>query len=144
MEDCKNSMEEIPATMTERSTVLVVDDDSRFLRALGRLVRSIGFDAHIFERPKQLLDYPIPKNNTCLLLDVDMPEMNGVELYEMLAIAGRAPPLIMMTGRDDLHTRQLLRRTKAVAVLSKPFDQTLLLQAISRALASNRSREGQN
>ena len=137
-------MKEIPATVNERSTVLVVDDDSRFLSALGRLVRSVGFDAQTFERPTQLLEYPIPKNNTCLLLDVHMPEMNGVELYEMLAIAGRAPPLIMMTGRDDLHTRQLLRRTKAVAVLSKPFDPALLLQAISRALALDRSREVQN
>ena len=130
--------------MKERTTVLVVDDDASFLRALGRLVRAVGFDAQTFERPTLLLRFPMPKSNACLLLDVHMPELNGVELCEMLAGAGKALPVIMMTGRNDHHTQQLLRRTNAVAVLSKPFDQAVLLEAISLALGSQRRPDGPN
>jgi FixJ family two-component response regulator len=137
-------MKESPTSVKELGTVLVVDDDSSFLRAVGRLVRSIGFDAQTFERPALLLKVPMPKSNACLLLDVHMPELNGVELYEMLAAAGQALPVIMMTGRNDPATRQLLRRTNAVAVLSKPFDQAVLVEAISLALASELGHDGQN
>lgn len=76
--------------------------------------------------------------NVCLLLDVHMPEMNGVQLYEMLAVARHDLPVIMMTGRNDAQTRHLLQRVSAVAVLIKPFDDSLLLDAIFRALALSR------
>jgi len=123
----------------ECRTVLVVDDDSRLLRSLARLIRSAGVSALTFERPAHLLASEVPKTNVCLLLDVHMPEMNGVQLYEMLAIARHDLPVIMMTGRDDAQTRNLLQRVSAVAVLIKPFDESLLLDAIFRALASSRN-----
>src|SRR5258708_5299847 len=78
----------------------------------------------------------------CLLLDVHMPEMNGVQLYEMLAVARHTLPVIMMTGRDDAPTRHLLQRMSPVAVLIKPFDESLLLDAIFRALALARTFGG--
>jgi len=119
----------------ERPTVFVVDDDSSILRALGRLIRSTGFEAKTFDRPGRLLSAEIPKSNACLLLDVYLPGMNGVELYEALAASGRGLPVIMITGRDDPQTRDLVQRVHAVAVLLKPFDEDVLLDAISRALA---------
>jgi FixJ family two-component response regulator len=125
----------------EPRTVLVVDDDSRLLRSIARLIRSAGVNALTFERPAHLLASEMPETNFCLLLDVHMPEMNGVQLYEMLAIARHDLPVIMMTGRDDAQTRHLLQRVSAVAVLIKPFDESLLLDAIFRALAL--SRDGQ-
>ena len=64
----------------ESLTVLVVDDDSRLLRSLARLLRSAGVNALTFERPAHLLESNVPKTNVCLLLDVHMPEMNGVQL----------------------------------------------------------------
>jgi two-component system response regulator FixJ len=127
----------------EPCTVLVVDDDSRLLRALGRLIRSAGVDALTFDRPAHLLASEVPKTNACLLLDVHMPEMNGVQLYEMLAAARHDLPVIMMTGRDDAQTRHLLDRVSAVAVLIKPFDEALLLDAIFRALALSGTVGGQ-
>jgi two-component system, LuxR family, response regulator FixJ len=69
------------------------------------------------------------------VLDVYLPEMNGVELYEKLAATGRGLPVIMISGRNDAQTQHLLQRVNAVAVLPKPFDENLLLDAISRALA---------
>ena len=119
----------------ESRTVLVVDDDSRLLRAIARLIRSAGVKALIFDRPAHLLASEVPKTNVCLLLDVHLPEMNGVQLYEMLAIGQRDLPVIMMTGRDDAQTRHLLQRVSPVAVLIKPFDEAVLFDAIFRALA---------
>jgi len=119
----------------ESRTVLVVDDDSRLLRAIARLIRSAGVKVLTFDRPVHLLASEVPKTNVCLLLDVHLPEMNGVQLYEMLAIAQRDLPVIMMTGRDDAQTRHLLQRVSPVAILIKPFDEALLFDAIFRALA---------
>jgi two-component system, LuxR family, response regulator FixJ len=127
----------------ECGTVLVVDDDSGLLRALGRLIRSTGLNALTFERPTLLLVSEVPETNACLLLDVHMPEINGVQLYEMLAVARHDLPVIMMTGRDDAQTRHLLDRVSAVAVLIKPFDEALLLDAIFRALALSGTFGGQ-
>ena len=123
----------------EPRTVLVVDDDSRLLRSFARLIRSAGVNALTFDRPAHLLASEVPETNACLLLDVHMPEMNGVQLYEMLAVTRHDLPVIMMTGRDDTQTRHLLQRVSAVAVLIKPFDESLLLDAISRALALSRN-----
>ena len=134
----------MPIQMKERTqskesrTVLVVDDDSRFLRALGRLIRSAGVNALTFDRPTHLLASEVPKTNVCLLLDVHLPEMNGVQLYEMLTVARHDLPVIMMTGCDDSHTRHLLQRVNAVAILIKPFDEAVLFDAIFRALALSR------
>jgi two-component system response regulator FixJ len=125
----------------ERRTVLVVDDDSRLLRALATLIRSAGVNALTFERPAHLLAAEVPKTDVCLLLDVHMPEMSGVQLYETLTAGRPALPLIMMTGRDDAQTRHLLRRVSTVAVLNKPFDEALLFDAIFRALALSRESD---
>jgi FixJ family two-component response regulator len=117
-------------------TVLVVDDDPSMLRALGRLIRSAGFDVRTFDRPTALLAAEIPPSGACLLLDVHMPEMNGIELYEALVGTGHKLPVIMITGQDDAQTRRLLQYIEAVAVLSKPVEEALLLDAISSALGS--------
>ena len=127
----------------EPRTILVVDDDSRLLRSLARLIRSADVNALTFERPAHLLASEVPKTNACLLLDVHLPEMNGVQLYEKLAVARHDLPVIMMTGRDDPQTRHLLERVSAIAVLIKPFDESLLLDAIFRALALSRRFGGQ-
>ena len=125
-------------TQNKERTVLVVDDDSRLLRALATLIRAAGVNALTFERPAHLLAAEVPATDVCLLLDVHMPEMNGVQLYETLAAARPDLPVIMMTGRDDAQTRHLLQRVSSVAVLNKPFDEALLFDAIFRALAVSR------
>ena len=119
----------------KRPTVLVVDDDAPVLRALGRLLRAASFEARTFARPKLLLAAELPSADGCLLLDIGLPEMDGLELHERLLGAGCRLPVILMTGRDDASTRRLLQQTKAVAVLSKPFEAARLLDAIAHALA---------
>jgi len=123
-------------TKKRRPIVLVVDDDPSLLRSIARLIRTAGFEVRTFERPRLLLASEVPATNACLVLDVYLPEMNGVELFTALAVSGRALPVIMITGQSDLRTQKLLEPINAVAVLSKPFDGDLLLEAVGRALAS--------
>jgi FixJ family two-component response regulator len=117
------------------SEVLIVDDDSSILRALARLLRVSGFKTQIFDRPSALLASHIPTSNACMVLDLYLPEMSGIELYRRLKAAGRALPTVMITGTTDSRTRRMLNEIDPVAVLIKPFDESFLLEAISKALA---------
>ena len=117
-----------------RGTVLVVDDDVSMLRAIARLLRADGFNVLTFDRPALLLAADIPKSNACLVLDVNLPEMDGVALYHALVAAGYRLPVVMITGRNDTKTRRLIEGVEAVGVLFKPFEDTALLEVISLAL----------
>jgi two-component system response regulator FixJ len=128
----------INTTVTEkRFTVMIVEDDPSVLRSLGRLVQSAGFAVRTFASPGAFLDSEIPKVNACLVVDVNLPEMNGVELCELLATSGRSLPAILITGQTDSATNRLVSRAAVVAVLHKPFAAALLLKAISTALAKS-------
>ena len=116
-----------------RRTVIVVDDDPSVLSAMARLVRACGFDVLTFDRPGLLLAADIPKSDACLVLDVNLPEMDGVELYEALAAAGCRLPVVMITGRNDAQTRRLVDRLSVVDLLFKPFDDDAFLEVVSRA-----------
>jgi FixJ family two-component response regulator len=116
----------------------VVEDDLSVLRALRRLMLSAGFQVMAFDRPRAVLDSELPKNDACLVIDVHLPEMNGVQLCETLAAAGCQLPVIMITGHIDQATRELVRRAKAVALLFKPFTRDSLLEAIAAALAAGK------
>jgi two-component system response regulator FixJ len=105
---------------------------------LGRLVRSAGFVVRTFESPGELLHSDIPKTEACLVVDVNLPEMNGVELCDVLAATGRSLPAILITAQtDDPQTNCLIRGAKAVAILHKPFAAALLFNAISVAFSKS-------
>ncbi len=123
-------------TKKGRPTVLVIDDDASVLKALARLIRSAGYEVRTFDRPSALLAGELPATNACMVVDVNLPEMNGAELCETLARSGRDLPVIFITGRSDPATQAIIERVTAIAVLFKPFNESLLLPAISRALES--------
>jgi FixJ family two-component response regulator len=116
-------------------TVLVVDDDPSVLRSLKRLASASGFHVKTFGKPSELLASETPRKNACMVVDIDLPEMNGIEMCEILKRSGRGLPAILITGRTDTRTRSLCAQSDAVAVLYKPFDEEPLLDAIGRALA---------
>jgi FixJ family two-component response regulator len=123
------------------ATVLVVDDDPSVLRSLKRLLSASGFHVKTFGSPSELLASDTPKTNACMVVDIDLPEMTGINLCEILTGSGRGLPSILITGRTDAKTRSLAAQAKAVAVLFKPFEEEPLLDAIARALAlSSRDR----
>jgi FixJ family two-component response regulator len=118
-----------------KPAVILVEDDPSVLRALRRLMVSFGLEVLAFTRPSELQAITIPASNTCLVFDVHLPEMTGVELYEKLSAAGCRLPVIMITGHADDSTRLMISRINAVAVLVKPFGRDMLLAAITKALA---------
>jgi two-component system, LuxR family, response regulator FixJ len=123
----------------EIQTVLVVEDDPPVLRALDRLLRAAGFEVRTFATPGALLGSKIPSTRACLIVDINLPEMNGVELCELLAATDRALPVILMTGKiDDPQTHRLIQRGNAIAVLYKPFSAELFFSAIAAAFLSIR------
>ena len=87
-----------------------------------------------FGSAEEFLTSEIPAGDACLLLDVYMPTMNGIELCRKLTELGRCIPTILISGRDDTQTRKMIRDAHPIASLLKPFDEKTLLRAIRKAL----------
>jgi FixJ family two-component response regulator len=117
-----------------KTTVIVIDDDVSVCRALKTLLRISGYNVLIFQTAEIMLASKFPNGETCLLSDIYLPGMNGIELCRLLA--NREPPLptILMSGRDDENTRRLMREAKPIACLFKPFSEGDLLHAIRKAM----------
>jgi len=114
--------------------IIVIDDDLSILRALQRLVSGAGFEVRTFDRPSALLKSDLPKTGACLIVDIDLPEMNGVELCATLATSGCKLPVILITAHTDDETRRLADGANPVALLIKPFGRELLVNSIQSAL----------
>jgi FixJ family two-component response regulator len=124
---------------TIKPALILVEDDPSVLRALRRLILSAGFRVIAFDTPRAVLDSDLPKSDACLLVDLQLPQIGGVQLCEALAAAGCRLPVILMTGHLDQATGDLVQRAKAAALLFKPFSRDSLLKAISQALATGKS-----
>lgn len=111
--------------------ILVVDDDESVCRALARLLRSYGYEVTTFGSAAGLLAAGPPADTLCLVTDVRMPDMGGVELCEQLHASGRAVPTVFITahGMEDLRSLVL----HGAPVLQKPVDAERLIQAIETA-----------
>ena len=119
------------------ATVIVVDDDASIRRALRRQLQILGFSVLDFQSAEEFLVSEFPTGDACLMLDVYMPGMNGIDLCRKMASSGRNLPTILISGRDDEQTRQMIRKAKPIASLLKPFDENQLLSAIRKALRSS-------
>ena len=117
-----------------KPTIIAVDDDPSILRALRRLLSGAGFEVRTFDRPSALLKSDLPKAGACLIVDIDLPEMNGVELCATLATSGCKLPVILITAHTDDETRRLADDAHPVALLIKPFGRELLMDSINSAL----------
>ncbi len=118
-----------------KATVLVIDDDSSLLRALCRLLRAVDFDVLIFDSAEALLAATVPAGKVCLLLDIYLPGMSGIDLCKTLAASGRSLPIVLMSARDDEFTQGQAHEAGVIGTLYKPFDEDALLNTIARALA---------
>jgi FixJ family two-component response regulator len=116
----------MPGTQGER--VLVVDDDASVCRALARLLRSFGFEVMTFASAAELLASGPPPDACCLVADVRMPEMGGIELREHLRAIGKDLPTVFMTahGLEGVRSRVL----EGAPVLQKPLEAEALVEAI--------------
>lgn len=130
--------------MTSRKPiVIVIDDDPSILRALRRLISGAGFEVQTFDRPSALLQSDLPTAEACLLVDINLPEMNGVELCAALASSGCRLPVILITAHTDEKTRALASSAHPIALLIKPFGRNLLVNSIETALQTERCPQSQ-
>jgi FixJ family two-component response regulator len=113
--------------------VLIVDDDESFRRALARAIRLAGFEVKAFQSVEALLAQGVPERDACLVLDVDLPGIGGIEFRRALTEAGRDLPTIFVTALEPAEVSESLAALAPVEVLYKPFDKEALLEAIGRA-----------
>src|ERR1700686_5092101 len=126
------------------STVLVIDEDPDLGASVGRLLRSLGQDAHLFASISDFLKSDPPDGPTCLVLDVRLPGQSGLELQRELAAANRELPIIFITGPGDIPMSGQAIKGGAIEFLTKPFRDQELLDAIQLGLSRDRAwRENQ-
>src|SRR6266702_4754250 len=123
--------------MPVASLVSVVEDDQFFRQSMRRLMRSLGYDVAAFPSAGDFLASPRLAETACLIADVNMPGMTGIELYEHLVEAGYAIPTILVTAYpDDLDQARALN-DGFVCYLRKPFDERHLIRCLRAALQSD-------
>jgi FixJ family two-component response regulator len=113
--------------------IAIVDDDASVCEALESLLKSIGFETASFISARSFLDSPQFPNVSCLVLDVSMPKMDGLELQRHLASTSPIP-IIFITAHRDEKTRERALRAGAISFLNKPFSDEALIASLHTAL----------
>lgn len=122
--------------------IYVVDDDESVRRALSTLLRTIGYRTVAFASPTEFLSKYDPDRPSCLLLDVHMPGMSGLEVQQRLIRSGSMLPVIFMSGHGDVPMAVQAMKNGAVGFLEKPFSNEELLDLIRPALQVGTSTDG--
>jgi FixJ family two-component response regulator len=117
--------------------VFIVDDDRRIREALTELLSSVDMHAVAFGSAAEYMAYPKPDLPACLVLDVELPDINGLDFQSRIA-QGDHPPIVFITGRGDIPSSVRAMKAGAVDFLAKPLKEADLMRAINTALAQNR------
>ena len=121
--------------MNDVPIIAIVDDDASVRRALLRVVESAGYKGETFASAREFLAWLPNGQAACLVLDVQMDELSGFDLYDRLKV-----PIVFITGHDDAATLARLEASRAAGHLRKPFDRATVLNTIHRALGAFRAR----
>jgi FixJ family two-component response regulator len=116
------------------AVISIVDDDPSMREAMSGLVRSLGFDAVTFSSAEDFLQSDQIDGTSCLITDVQMPGVSGVELQSRLISRGRPVPIIFVTASPERRIEAQVRSAGAVGFLSKPFDDETLIECLDQAL----------
>ena len=135
--DCTNGANIDASVNAQDAIVFVVDDDRRICEALSALLSSFDLHAVTFGSAAEYLAYPKPDVPACLVLDVQLPDINGLDLQSQFA-QGAAPPIVFITGHGDIPSSVRAIKAGAVDFLTKPFKEADLMRAIHAALAQSR------
>ena len=132
-------------TSTSDPTVFVIDDDDMVRAAIQGLLKSVGLRAETFGTTQQFLSSKLPDGPSCLVLDVRLPGVSGLDFQRQLADSGVRIPIIFITGHGDIPMSVKAMKSGAVEFLTKPFLDEDLLNAVHQALDRDRvAREQQN
>jgi FixJ family two-component response regulator len=121
-------------TSSGDATVFIIDDDARMRAAMQRLLKSVGLRAESFATPQDFLRRKLPDSPSCLLLDVRLPGMSGLDVQRRLVEAGVLIPIVFITAHGDIPMTVKAMKSGAVEFLTKPFRDQDLLDAIQQAL----------
>lgn len=116
--------------------ISVIDDDASIRMASDSLLRARGYSVHTFASAAEFLQSPQLDKTSCVITDVRMPAMSGVELQAVLRSEGRSVPFIFITAFPEESARTRALHDGAVCFLSKPFDATTLIRCVDAALAA--------
>jgi FixJ family two-component response regulator len=117
------------------ATVFVVDDDEEMRAAMQRLLKTVGLQAEAFPSAKDFLERNLPQGPSCLILDIRLPGMSGLDVQKRLAEAGARIPVIFITAHADVPLAVKAMKSGAVEFLTKPFRGQDLVDAVQQALA---------
>jgi FixJ family two-component response regulator len=123
----------------ETSIVFIVDDDISVRESLEALIRYAGYQAEAFASAREFLARPPAQVPSCLVLDVSLPDLNGLELQERVATDRSEMPIIFITGRGDIPMSVRAMKAGAIEFLTKPLGHDVLLSAITNALARSQT-----
>jgi FixJ family two-component response regulator len=132
-------------TSAASAIVFIIDDDARMRAATERLLKTVGLHFESFATPENFLQKKLPDGPSCLVLDVRLPGMSGLELQSKLNEAEAQIPIIFITGHGDIPMTVKAMKSGAVEFLTKPFRDQDLIDAIQQALKrSSETRQEQN
>jgi len=126
--------------MSEAAIIHVVDDDASLREALSTLFRSVGLEARTYGSAQEFLDASLPDAPGCLVLDVRLPGLSGLDFQEKLAPLGIGLPVVLMTGHGDIPMSVRGMKAGAVDFLPKPFREQDMLDAVTTGIARDRQR----
>ena len=124
--------------MSKAPLVAIVEDDDFFRASMRRLMRSLGYPVEAFPSAADFLAFRRLDETACLIADIQMPGMTGVELYARLIEAGRKIPTILVTAYPDEATRARALKDGIVGYLLKPFDDNDLMECVRKAVAGSK------
>jgi FixJ family two-component response regulator len=122
-----------------QAIVFVVDDDASVREALGRLIRSAGLRVEAFASAEAFLSRPRANAPSCLVLDVQLPDLSGLDLQRRMADANNEIPIVFITGHGDIPTTVRAMKAGAVEFLTKPLVEGDVLESIRQAIARDRT-----
>jgi len=126
--------------MTSQATIFVVDDDASVRKGLSRLLRTCGYRVEALESAEAFLEQEQPSGPSCLVLDLQMPRISGLELQERMGRLGYELPIIFLTGHGDIPKSVSAIKKGATNFLTKPVDDEALLSSVAEALEHHRKR----
>ena len=134
----------MPESPETNAVIAVVDDDPSVRRGLERLIRSVGWKAETFASAQEFLAQPRAEAPSCLLLDLQLPGLSGLDLQKRMAEVGLETPIVFLTGHGSIPASVQAMKAGAVEFLTKPFDEQDLLRAIQEAIERDRRTRQQH
>jgi FixJ family two-component response regulator len=134
----------MPQSRKSNAVVAIVDDDPSVRQGLARLIRSLGWKAETFASAQEFLDGPGTETASCLVLDLQLPDLSGIDLQKRMAEVGLETPIIFLTGHGDIPTTVQAMKAGAIEFLTKPVDEEDLLKAIQEAIERDRRTRQQH